>query len=130
MIRCSSLTFILKVVDFNEEVDSVLQENLVADLEAETFLSNRDSLSEGDVERPAGLVDLFPGRWRPQFGPDEAVKGGEQPLGTDGLQKVRDEVCVRQGGSVLNWNLLEESIIRANTTSNTTLPAQRGSGRS
>ena len=83
-------------------------EDLTGDFLTEDLLLLSDGGGQGYIERPLRLTNLLPGRFGPQLGPDEGEQAGEQPLGADGLQQVRDHgvVQLRQGNSVLHWDIL------------------------
>ena len=92
--------------DGHEEVHGVFPEDVAADGLTERLLPLVDQLLQSVSEWPLRLVDGLPGGSGPQLGPDEGEEGGEKPVGTDGLQEVRQEVSVGQTDSVLHRNVL------------------------
>ena len=108
MIEITLLTISQELVDCDEEIHSMFAEDLPADLLTELLLPLSHGGGQGYTERPLRLADLLPGRFGPQLGPDEGEQVGEQPLGADRLQQVRDDGVVQQGNSVLHGNILGE----------------------
>ena len=90
------------VVDRDEQVHSVLAEDLAADLL--TVLSLTGEGLESVLEFPLRLVAL---RCLPQFGPDEGEDVGEKPLRADRPQEVGNDVSAVQRDSVVQWNVLQ-----------------------
>ena len=104
------LTVRHKIVESDKKIHGVFTEDLAADLLTELLPLSHGG-GQGSTERPLRLADLLPARFGPQPGPDEGEEAGEQPLGADGLQQVRDDGVVQQGNSVLQGDILGGKII-------------------
>ena len=91
------------VVDRDEQVHSVLAEDLAADFH--TVLPITCEGIESVLEFPLRLVAL---RCLPQFGPDEGEDVGEKPLRADRPQQVGNDVSAVQRNSVVQWNVLQK----------------------